>query len=372
MKRERNAKNRGNAVVSLPQYMLINDTVDFSQHKNILILNGKDAQLALMLAKELSNTQITVSTTDLNDLNTITKNILNEPNVRNCTVKLTDSFIEENTTVDCVLYEPDRFVSKAVIKKTVTVVANQLQINGDLYFITHKKMGAESFIRLLSEMFGDESTTIQGKGFGGYRIIKCHKQRELSAIEDISKEISFTIFDREITVFTEPSLFSKDDLDVGTRLLLETTFEKFSQINGKLLDVGCGWGAIGLITALTNPNLEATLIDIDPHAVELSVKNAQKLGLLERINAIVTNNIARDIHDEFEIAISNPPFHVETNVLIDLFKSVHSKLRKGAVCYIVVEKTYLIKLENVLKEVFGNVTSVVEGKHNFWILASTR
>ena len=78
-------------------------------------------------------------------------------------------------------------------------------------------------------------------------------------------------------------IFSKDCIDYGTSLLLKTVISKL-ELSGSVLDVGCGYGIIGIILKEYFPNISVDLIDINKTAVELATHNAN-------INKITQTNI---------------------------------------------------------------------------------
>ena len=169
------------------------------------------------------------------------------------------------------------------------------------------------------------------------------------------------------SVTTEPSLFSKDKLDEGTRLLLETVDLKSFR---RLLDVGCGWGPIGIAAATLNRDGKVVMTDIDLRATELARRNARDLGLDNRTEVIPTSDL-KTIPGNFDLILSNPPFHQDYGTLIRLFRDSRGLLEKNGKMFVVVEKTYLEKFKSIFQETFGNF-SITANNEQYFVLEARK
>ena len=108
---------------------------------------------------------------------------------------------------------------------------------------------------------------------------------------------------------TLPGVFNHGTLDAGTALLLE---HLPAPAHGRLLDLGCGSGVIGLSMKAREPALQVTLADVDAFAVRSSQLNSMRLNLEADIRP---SDCLQNIDGRFDYIISNPPFHQgkETN-----------------------------------------------------------
>ena len=104
-----------------------------------------------------------------------------------------------------------------------------------------------------------------------YFIEKEHKSTDYFEFEDV-------VADMKLKFRSCDSIFSKNQVDEGTQTLLNTIFTKL-ELSGNGLDLGCGYGPIGLTLAYFNQNCQIDMFDINERAVELSKKNKEKLGL---------------------------------------------------------------------------------------------
>lgn len=106
-----------------------------------------------------------------------------------------------------------------------------------------------------------------------------------------------------------PGVFSQDDLDMGSRLLLSTLEQP---IFGSLLDLACGSGILAANLGQQNPELKLTLSDVSATAL-YSAAETLKANQLE--GKIIASNVYSEINDKFDWIITNPPFHdgIHTN-----------------------------------------------------------
>ena len=86
-------------------------------------------------------------------------------------------------------------------------------------------------------------------------------------ISNQKKEITITFKDKYYNLLTNNNMFSKDKLDYGTKVLLENFTEQ--EIEGKVLDLGCGYGIIGIVLATTYSSIKVDMCDITSRAIEI-------------------------------------------------------------------------------------------------------
>ncbi|WP_340621613.1 16S rRNA (guanine(1207)-N(2))-methyltransferase RsmC [Xenorhabdus siamensis] len=131
----------------------------------------------------------------------------------------------------------------------------------------------------------------------------------------------------DVTINTLPGVFSQDDLDVGSRLLL-STFD--TPISGSLLDIACGSGVLATVLGKNNPGLSLTLSDVNAAAITSS-KATLKANKLE--GNVITSNVYSAIEEKFDWIISNPPFHeglkTSLSAADDMIRMAPNYLRSG-------------------------------------------
>ena len=100
-----------------------------------------------------------------------------------------------------------------------------------------------------------------------------HYYTENPTSESRPAEAVFTYRGHELRLITDAGVFSRGELDAGTRILLAALPET---IPGNILDLGCGWGPVGICIGLENPVSHITFSDINLRALELAKRNAEK------------------------------------------------------------------------------------------------
>ncbi len=135
-----------------------------------------------------------------------------------------------------------------------------------------------------------------------------------------------------LTFETDAGVFSRDGLDKGTALLLAS----LPPLSGNVLDLGCGWGALGISAARANPGIHVTLTDINSRAVELSIKNARRNGVAARV--LQSDGFEALYGEMFSSILTNPPIRAGKQVIYDLFKKSADHLLPGGSLYLVIRK----------------------------------
>ena len=171
------------------------------------------------------------------------------------------------------------------------------------------------------------------------------------------------------TVFlsTDSGVFSKSALDEGSALLIRT----LPPLAGKVLDLGCGYGAIGLSVCMDHPEVTAvTMVDVNPRAVELSSVNAQSLRCAPRV--LLSDGFSELTDDRFDAILTNPPIRAGNAVFYPWFAQAFEHLNPGGLFMAVVRKKQ--GAPSILKAVraaFGNC-EVIEKSKGYWILAARK
>jgi 16S rRNA (guanine1207-N2)-methyltransferase len=161
----------------------------------------------------------------------------------------------------------------------------------------------------------------------------------------------------ELDLETQAGVFAHRGLDSGTRLLIETM--RVSP-TARVLDLGCGYGAAGIVAAKMAVRGQATLVDSDIRATRLAETNLALNGVAnaEVILGDATHDLSRK--SRFDVVISNPPTHSGREVLDDMVAGAYAVLRPRGRLYMVVNR--LLSLRNEVGEVFGNVEIVARAK----------
>ncbi|NUT38067.1 MAG: methyltransferase [Hamadaea sp.] len=150
------------------------------------------------------------------------------------------------------------------------------------------------------------------------------------------REVVFTIAGRAYPMAASTGVFSADRLDPGTAVLLRKAPLPGEQTTGTLLDLGCGWGPITAVRATHAPHARVVGVDVNARARELARRNAETLGLAQRVRVAAPDEVAGD--QLFDQIWSNPPIHIGKAELHDLLRRWLSQLAPAGVAWLVVGK----------------------------------
>lgn len=152
---------------------------------------------------------------------------------------------------------------------------------------------------------------------------------------------------------TDQGVFSKNEVDFGSRVLVEKI--QLPEINGPILDMGCGYGPIGLALAKSFPERTIHMVDVNERAVDLAKQNASYNGLSNVL--IYQSNIYEHVSENhFSLIVTNPPIRAGKKVVHEIFEKSYQHLVLGGELWIVIQKkqgapSAKAKLESIFAEV---------------------
>lgn len=134
-----------------------------------------------------------------------------------------------------------------------------------------------------------------------------------------------TLRGKELVFITDAGVFSAEGVDRGTRLLIETV--ELPQ-EGDVLDLGCGYGVLGIACAVSEPGLRVVMVDINQRALELARQNARLNG------AANTEILESDGYQalkgrRFDLILTNPPFRQGKELVSAWLKDGRNYLKPG-------------------------------------------
>ena len=165
---------------------------------------------------------------------------------------------------------------------------------------------------------------------------------------------------RGVTVefYVSSEVFSPREIDKGTRLLLELAIVPEM---GTVLDVGCGYGAIGITLAKAYPQLRVVMVDVNPKAVELAKLNARHNGVENRVE-VLHGDLYEPVKGRlFDTIISNPPLAAGMKTIEKLILEAPAHLRPGGTLQIVMRKG-AEKAKELMQKAFGNAKVLLRKK----------
>lgn len=175
-------------------------------------------------------------------------------------------------------------------------------------------------------------------------------------------------FDNEKFIFTtDNGVFCKENVDYGSYLLIKNTFRQ--ALGNRLLDLGCGWGPVGIIIKRFNPDIEVTAVDVNSRAVQLTNLNAVQNKTL--IKACLCTDILT-LNLLFDSIILNPPIRAGKVVIYDLYDKAYHTLSENGSLYIVIQKKQGASSSvNKLSELFKTVT-VLDREGGYWVIQAIK
>lgn len=188
--------------------------------------------------------------------------------------------------------------------------------------------------------------------------------------ESHRERIEVDLLGRKFLFETDAGVFSKKRVDFGSEVLMATA-ENVSFPEGDLLDMGCGYGPIGLYLAKAFPNRQIEMVDINERAILLAKENA-KINTIENVEIYASNLFEQVENHQFAGIISNPPIRAGKKVVHQILEEAHDYLMPGGSLLIVIQKKQgAPSARKKMEEVFGNVKRVALEK-GYWVLASTK
>ena len=174
-------------------------------------------------------------------------------------------------------------------------------------------------------------------------------------LESNLKKIIVNVRDKKFVFNTDNGVFSKRGLDFGSRTLIDTLLSL--DISGKCLDVGCGYGALGIILS-SFFNLDVDMIDVNKRAVHLAVMNLKENDVSARA---FYSNVYENVDKKYDIIVTNPPIRAGKDIVYKILFGARDYLVLGGALYFVINKDQGAK--SVIKDL-GAVASVTVLKKN--------
>jgi len=196
-----------------------------------------------------------------------------------------------------------------------------------------------------------------------------HYYSEKPTVQSERKTWSFTLKGHLFTFQSDRGVFSKNEVDFGSRLLIES-FD-LPEIEGNILDVGCGYGPIGLAIA-KHFNRHVDMIDINERAVELAKDNAE-LNKIEDVS-IFQSNLFENVQDlqRYAAILTNPPIRAGKKVVHQIFEKSFDHLSdKGELWVVIQKKQGAPSAVDKLNEMFSEV-DIVDKKKGYYIIKAKK
>ena len=161
----------------------------------------------------------------------------------------------------------------------------------------------------------------------------------------------------ELRLTTQAGVFSHRELDPGTRLLIEAMHVSPT---AKVLDIGCGYGVIGIVAAKLAVRGRVTMVDPDIRATRLAQRNLEANHVTNA--EVVLGDGVFDLPPKarYDVVVTNPPTHSGREVLEEIVAGAYKVLRPRGTLFMVINR--LLSLRHEVEEVFGGAEAVAHSK----------
>ncbi|EJD3057541.1 23S rRNA (guanine(1835)-N(2))-methyltransferase RlmG [Salmonella enterica] len=224
-----------------------------------------------------------------------------------------------------------------------------------------------STLELFEKVLGPTTTTLAWKKA---RLINCtfsHPQ-----LADAPQMLSWKLEDTGWTIHNHANVFSRTGLDIGARFFMQHLPEN---LDGEIVDLGCGNGVIGLSLLAKNPQAKVVFVDESPMAVDSSRLNVETNlpEAFERCEFMINNALSGVEPFRFNAVFCNPPFHqkhaLTDNIAWEMFHHARRCLKINGELYIVANRH--LDYFHKLKKIFGNCATIATN-NKFVILKAVK
>ena len=187
--------------------------------------------------------------------------------------------------------------------------------------------------------------------------------------KSVSKPRSFelSVAGMNIRFKSDSGVFSADKADKGSRILIETVLRTTEVADKHLLDIGCGYGTIGI--SLAKAGADVVMCDVNERALGLCKENIA-LNNVKATCLIADGGIGAG--NGFDIVVTNPPIRTGKQVFYKFFDNAFDALKEGGEMFVVIRKQQGAEsAKKYICAIFGNC-EVVEKESGYWILYSVK
>jgi 16S rRNA (guanine1207-N2)-methyltransferase len=183
------------------------------------------------------------------------------------------------------------------------------------------------------------------------------------------KTISFEVNGISMNLLTDNGVFSKGKVDEGSLAFLKVILPL--NLGNNILDLGCGYGTIGLTLAIAKKEARVTLADINTRALSLCKRNADAYNLGQRVT-ILQSDIYTKIEGKYDSIVINPPIRAGKAVTYKMYEEAKQYLIDGGSLLIVIRKAQGAEsAAKYIESIFGNITLLKRDK-GYYIYRATK
>lgn len=201
----------------------------------------------------------------------------------------------------------------------------------------------------------------------GERIVGDHYFSKNPDSEHRPRQFSYQLRGKEYTFHTDAGVFSKSEVDFGSRLLIETF--QWPEVDGPVLDAGCGYGPIGISLAAEKPERTIHMIDVNDRALSLARENA-KTNQIQNVQIYESDRLQNVSETNFAAVLTNPPIRAGKQVVFEILQTGFEKLKEGGELWVVIQKKQgAPSVEKELERLAGSCETAAKSKGYFILRA---
>lgn len=181
-------------------------------------------------------------------------------------------------------------------------------------------------------------------------------------------QIHFQYRGHNLTFISDLGVFSKERVDYGSRVLLESFQLSLSQKT--LLDVGCGYGTLGLSLKKVYPSLKVDMVDVNERALALA-KESLQYNQMDDVR-IYKSSVYENVTGCFDVIVSNPPIRAGKKIVFEILEKAYQHLNDSGELFVVIQKKQgAPSAKKKMEDVFGNC-EIIKRDKGYFVLKSVK
>lgn len=337
--------------------------------KNILVFDDQFGAISGYLCQSLKlqgeDASIDVMTDSLISEKAIQQNLTqNGFDQTSGAVSFVDNTVIPEKSYDLIIYKLPR--NHAYLADVMQRLRSQLASTTYIVGGAMVKYLPKTVLTMLGQTVGETTTSLAVKKA---RLIFSQFDSQLTPVNPFPTQ--YSIEDIDVELLNHSNVFSRESLDIGTRLLLAVMPESDDPLT--IVDLACGNGVVGISAGQLNPNAALIFCDESNMAVASTKANVERYLAGRKPRVFQTDCLAGVEQNSVDLVLCNPPFHqqntVSEHVGWQMFKESLSCLKSGGELWVVGNRhlNYHIKL----KKLFGNAT-LVDSSNKFVVIKSIK
>jgi 16S rRNA (guanine1207-N2)-methyltransferase len=373
--------------LSLPKHQiesgleLLVETMEIKEDDSILDLNCGYGAIGIVAAAAAPRGHVRLTASDIRAVQLAQQNIkrnrllnaealLAQQNIKrnrllNAEALLADEPGDVDEAFDVILMWHAAHLGKDFCFEMIHKAKRCLKMEGAFYIAIKTKKGAKSVASFMERIYGNVETVKKAKG---YRILRSIRKPDTGDEVEASYEYQITaeLLGRSYTFQTRPGIFSRKEIDAGTLLLVEAMNLHESDT---VLDLGCGYGPLGIVASRLARKGEIYLVDTNIRAIRCARYNIVANGC-HNAQAYVSDGFEAVSGVDFDIILSNPPTHSGKDVILPFISNSYRQLKSNGTLFLVVAKPPMYL--KMLQQTFGNAEIVRQSERHTVLAAAKR